>query len=123
VWRRVLKLIVPVLAAAPFLILPLLLSSSPHPALSAPRATNNARYASQSTVPGATRKAQIAEAAEDNFDAGYETCSAWGLDALARNLSVRRNDVVVARAFSHGWAPALREAPYQGCLAALHERD
>jgi hypothetical protein len=118
-----LKLLVPVAAAAPFLILPLLLSNSPHPALSAPRATNNPRYASQRTIPGATRKAQIEEAADENYDAGYETCSAWGIAALARNLRVAKKEVLVARTFSHGWAPAMRRAPYEGCLAALRERD
>jgi hypothetical protein len=116
-------LAVPVAAAAPFLILPLVLSNSPHPALSAPRATNNPRYASQTTKAGATRKAQIEEAADENYDAGYETCSAWGIAALARNLGVPRNKALVARTFSHGWAPAMRKAPYEGCLAALRERD
>jgi hypothetical protein len=118
--RKALKLAVPVIAASPFLVLPLILSNSPHPPISAPRATHNPRYASQSGSTAATRKAQIIESEDENYDAAFETCLAWGLNAMARNEGVRRDPFIVARTFADGgWTKAFRKAPYDGCLRAL----
>ena len=103
----------------PFLALPMVLSNSPHPPLSAPRATHNPRYPSQGTSAAATRKAQVTNVEEENYDAAFETCLALGLDQLARNLAVRPDPVTAARAFSRGWDPAFRQAPFEGCLRAV----
>lgn len=68
-----------------------------------------------------SRKAQVEELYDENYDAAFETCLALGLSALARNLGVRPDPVTAAHAFAKGWAPAFRAAPYDGCLRALRE--
>jgi predicted small lipoprotein YifL len=56
-----------------------------------------------------------------NYDDAKSTCSVFSPAKIARDLHVKdRSDIVaIAQAFAHGYRPAHRQAPYEGCLAAL----
>jgi hypothetical protein len=82
--------------------------------------THNPKYASQSPAPDAARRAQTRWTNSQNEDDALETCTALGLNRLARRFGVPPKPAVVARAFARQWDPAFRSGAYTGCLASFH---
>jgi hypothetical protein len=46
-------------------------------------------------------------------------CKSFGLKATAKDLGVRADPFVVARAYSKSFVLAYRQAPFEGCLDGL----
>jgi hypothetical protein len=78
-------------------------------------------YATMNPAANARRQAQIRWHEDDDYDSSLETCLAVGLRPLAERLGVTPTPLAVARAYAHHFMPALRAAPYHGCLDALRE--